>query len=1177
MMKVKFLLLTLLSVLGMNTAWAETVSPYKVDFNKTISTGIHDFAVASNWEHFVPKSDYDGMGPYYMNYAYYADQGIGGSGTLLCNKQYAGDYGGGEVVKDILVTPVVSGTLTLHVKPSSLASNSNPSFVEFYKQENATQAGEIIKRFTVDDAANPYVLDPENEGWYTVSITLDKAQRIGIRGQYVYLDDFSASSAEVVLENKLTVTKLSQVGTGTYYPAQKEDGSVDISLKVTLRNDGDFDLKKGDENYTLNLVKREYYSSGVTVIDDAVFQIEEELPVGKEVTFTANFNTSSLGTGWMYLKVQENISGTISSPMVQTQVMPYESGFIFNKEGSTSNSSTSTPIAFGMVSEATTLNYQIYNPGPAPVTINSLTIDAPFTTDAPAGEFTVNGGETKVIAISFPAAEIGIFDGNLTIQYTNFGKEAATYSLAVSATVLDPSKNIITFDNGKTGTEANGQYPAGSIHPSKVYITYSTDDNGTNYYLQSADASTKFITPLLTAKAGETFSFDAWYKEYNETAKVIVYCSKDREEWTQLTEVGYKALSVNKQPFFATIEEAGDYYLAFELAGNALLDNIYGLVLAPQPEHNWYVTGTDLPTTAKENSPYTATISVKNINAEADVIETAILYLDGETVDVKNDVALEGNPMTAVEGTYSKDNIANPLVITFTFNPHTSGEHTAYIELMSDYKVVTTGEVTINIAKEVASSELVIGENSYPSTQVPFHTTWMDDSSGKSMSDFVYSKEELEKFGLQAGDKVTAITFKGVPTSSKTIDFLTAEAWLGTMDDPSTFVAGEVDKESMTHFVIFNEEKVETFEDVEMEFKLDLSNDPFVWDGKSAIRIYTNIHGHDINGKGQYVNIKFPVDKNYKGYYTYRTNSWSSGASPVAYFSLAVTERFVKGLVTDSNTGQPIKGVSVTVCNDENDVEYSGVTDEEGKYSINVVQDKLTYNLTADAEGYEDYKQEGLAFAAEGNVVCDFEMTPIFTTEEVTISESTYATLYYENENLQAPEGVTVYTVAIVGNKAQLSKIESGIIPAGVAVVLNGEAGSYEFTVLNEIEPEAKDVTSDLIGTEEDASFSSDDNYYYILSWKDAQKNIDEVGFYWQQGTQGKSATLRAHQGYICLPQAMGAGFCFTFDEETGINTVERAAINEADAIYNLSGVRVNASQMRKGVYVVNGKKVVIK
>ena len=110
MMKVKFLLLTLLSVLGMNTAWAETVSPYKVDFNKTISTGLHDFAVASNWDHFVPKSDYDGMGPYYMSYGYYTDQGIDGTGTLLCNQQYAGDYGGGEVVKDILVTPVVSGT-----------------------------------------------------------------------------------------------------------------------------------------------------------------------------------------------------------------------------------------------------------------------------------------------------------------------------------------------------------------------------------------------------------------------------------------------------------------------------------------------------------------------------------------------------------------------------------------------------------------------------------------------------------------------------------------------------------------------------------------------------------------------------------------------------------------------------------------------------------------------------------------------------------------------------------------------------------------------------------------------------------------------------------------------------------------------------------------------------------
>ena len=55
MKKAKLLLLTLLAVLGYNTAMADAVLPYEADFNSTIATGVHEFAVASNWKHIVGK------------------------------------------------------------------------------------------------------------------------------------------------------------------------------------------------------------------------------------------------------------------------------------------------------------------------------------------------------------------------------------------------------------------------------------------------------------------------------------------------------------------------------------------------------------------------------------------------------------------------------------------------------------------------------------------------------------------------------------------------------------------------------------------------------------------------------------------------------------------------------------------------------------------------------------------------------------------------------------------------------------------------------------------------------------------------------------------------------------------------------------------------------------------
>ena len=208
-------------------------------------------------------------------------------------------------------------------------------------------------------------------------------------------------------------------------------------------------------------------------------------------------------------------------------------------------------------------------------------------------------------------------------------------------------------------------------------------------------------------------------------------------------------------------------------------------------------------------------------------------------------------------------------------------------------------------SSECSSNELVIGEKTNISYAVPFHSTWMDDGTGNSISDFVYCKEELVKFGLKPGNKVTAITFRGIPVVDKEIKSLTVEAWLGTMDDPSTFVVGDVNKDDMTLFTIFNEEVVTFTKDEEVEFKLDLSKKPFIWDGKSAIRIYTNINGH-----GQSLNISFPVDKDYSAYSSHGTSGpWTSADSPVACFSLAFTEKLAyEHVASDKAVGYPNNG-----------------------------------------------------------------------------------------------------------------------------------------------------------------------------------------------------------------------------------------------------------------------------
>ena len=1174
MKQAKFLLLMLCALLGYTNVLAETVSPYTVDFNTNPGTSSHDFAVASSWGHIVPTSDYDGYGPYYMTYSYSAEEGIDGSGTLNAYKQYAGDNFGGEVVTDLLVTPVVSGKIELYVKANNLANTSYPSFVEFYTlNEAATAKVKQISSFTADQYTPSSI-----EGWSTVTINVSTPQRIGIRAQNVYLDNFSATSAEIVKNKKLTITGLTPVtGSTPYYVNQKADGSVDIKLSVKLKNTGDVDLIAGEtENFTLSPVKKEYYSSTVTEFNEITFDIPVDIPVGEEKTITMTATIPNMPTGWLYWKVKENISGTVSSLMVQSQVVEYASKFIFDKSGTSYNSSSSatrTPIDFGKATEEVTLNYEIYNAGSAPLVINSFTLPAPFTSDAPTGEFTVEGGDKKQIAITLPATEAGVFSGQLEIAYTNFGKEQATYTLGISGTIIDPSKNWITFDNG-----SNGAFPAGSIHSDQVYIAKQTVNDVDNYYLQSTSTTTKFITPLLTAEAGESFTFDVWYSSYSSTAAVLVYTSTDRVNWTQVANVTSSDISSSVKTITATIAEAGDYYIAFELKGNALIDNIYGLTLAETPEHDWYITEeATIPAKGKQNNDYTATIKVQNISDVADIIQEATLYVGGEPVKVITNIELPGNDKTAAVGTGRNNysNIDNPEVISFTFKPHEVGTLPVYIELKSGDTVIKSETVNVTFEEEKAESELATESNGASSSAL-LNLNWNNSESVN-----LYSAETLAAMGLKDGDKINKITFKGYREATEYTT--TLNVWYEFTDDqtqtsPSAGVYstdGMINALSETHTWKKEGSSNELADMIVVNF-----SEPLVYEEGKSLRIV--VRSEATAYKQAYFEVS-TIGGNGTSYYhrndnatTFLNESWSVSSSlPAIHLGLIVETPQLTGTVTDEETNEPIEGVKVTISTAD-DIQYSGTTDENGEYAIDIVQKDLTYNsILFDKTGYEPLLLSEEMTFTEGGVDKSVALTPLETVE-VTISSSTYATLYYENKEFEIPEGVEAYTVTKDGNIIHMNQL-TGHIPAGTPVVLHAEPGTYQLTTTDITS--TTEIESDLVGSEEGGRYDESGYKYYILSWRSAEENVDEVGFYFQSGSAGKWAEVRAHQAFLRVPDdnASAAGYRLSFEEPTGIDSAKLAEANNSDAIYSISGARVNKGNLQKGIYIMNGKKVVIK
>jgi hypothetical protein len=140
----------------------------------------------------------------------------------------------------------------------------------------------------------------------------------------------------------------------------------------------------------------------------------------------------------------------------------------------------------------------------------------------------------------------------------------------------------------------------------------------------------------------------------------------------------------------------------------------------------------------------------------------------------------------------------------------------------------------------------------------------------------------------------------------------------------------------------------------------------------------------------------------------------------------------------------------------------------------------------------------------------------------------------------------------------------TGHVPAGVGVLLKGENGATVSIV--DITTQAITLDgNDLKGsTKSDGSLAEKPDYCYVLSGDTFKKFT---------GT-----TLTANKAYFeATSDLSGAhAFTMTFDdgETTAIKAVEAKKV-ENGVFYNLAGQQV--AQPSKGLYIVNGRKVIVK
>ena len=156
-------------------------------------------------------------------------------------------------------------------------------------------------------------------------------------------------------------------------------------------------------------------------------------------------------------------------------------------------------------------------------------------------------------------------------------------------------------------------------------------------------------------------------------------------------------------------------------------------------------------------------------------------------------------------------------------------------------------------------------------------------------------------------------------------------------------------------------------------------------------------------------------------------------------------------------------------------------------------------------------------------------------------------------------------------------------LEAGEGALLSGDEGTYYIPVAvsgNYADTE----NNDFIGvTADKLNFTGDAGYHcYILTNKVQNgENVDDadLGFYKVNSTTGNN--VRAGSAYLRTPNsgAYAPVFfpLFSNDETTGIEGLKDSKVErlKSGTYYNLSGQRVmNPS---KGLYIVNGRKVVMK
>jgi len=746
----------------------------------------------------------------------------------------------------------------------------------------------------------------------------------------------------------------------------------------------------------------------------------------------------------------------------------------------------------------------------------------------------VAAGENTDFTVKMNTATVGEKSGSVALAFTALN--AKEFTIPATGYVMDAGLFTETFD--------------GTTTPEGWENTGWTFADGAAYGKWKSSPLYQLITPSLTVAEGEIMAIEA-QKTATTTCTLPIYVSKDGADFTLLKTISNDDLEYGVyKTYYIENLEAGSYKIRFD-GNDVKISTVNGFHLNQNAPAFEMVTTGDAAF-GKKTASDSKTYTVKNAGTGTLTVNIAS--------DNTTDFTVEPTQLNINGG-----ETAN-FTITFNYTEGSYGNKSANITVTPTYNE----QLAYNIVATAKAMDPNAWDEDFEDATT-FPTGW---TAGTWTIGTNNSYENTTKMAL-APSSSTAGTMITPRLSANENDVLTWDAYFKWADEPLIVEYSNDDQQTWT-----------------------------------AI---TTVYGTETGEKGS-GSANFHKEMSFTApaeglYYLRFTSTFSNGVDNFNGFKLAlkehdaiILEQDIRSSFNQYSTHEVSVTVKEMIGKEETLTAKFFIGDTQyGESVTETIEANGTQTFTVSVTLDEIISGEAYFTVTNDNINLESDKVAVTTKAAIVLDETVEPDL--SNVSTTAWQDVVClkYTAKAGWNTIcvpfQLSSTElTAIFGEGYKAYEfksynNGELGfrtptifaaGYPYIVYS-ANPVAMDEKGYLIKVVQLSATSAKSDSYGGATFQGTYAPIAAPGMEGKWGVTSEAriaegtneASIKGFRAYFELPDGVSGARLSFFDDATGITTIIGADELNDDKAYNLSGQRVQ--NPKKGLYIINGKKVVIK